>query len=62
VTESDGELQPSPWAISYDTSEIERSIKSFDASAPDFETAAMGHGVPFAQGGSQRLSELAAGL
>jgi len=62
VREADGELQPSPWAISYDTSEIERSIKSFDASAPDFETAAMGHGVPFAQGGCQRLSELAAGL
>jgi len=62
VRESDGHLEPSPWALSYDTDAVARSIRSLADSVATFETAAMGHGVPFARGGSERLAELAATL
>ena len=62
VRESDGKLRPSPWFINYDTEELVGSIRSFADRTPDFETAGLGHGVPFSRGGSDRLTELAATL
>ena len=60
VIERDGDLQPSPWLLSYDTDEVRRSIDAFVDRAPAFEVAAMGHGTPFLKGGGVRLRELAA--
>jgi len=62
VREADGKLHPSPWPVSYDTDAVAESVRSLTERAPDFETAAMGHGVPFARGGSDRLAELVAAL
>lgn len=59
VQESHGKLNPSSWAISYDTDVVRDSIVSLAERAPDFEVAAMGHGVPFIRDGSERLRELA---
>ncbi|WP_435155205.1 MBL fold metallo-hydrolase [Haladaptatus sp. DFWS20] len=59
VQESHGELKASSWVISYDTDAVRDSIVSLAERAPDFEVAAMGHGVPFIRGGSERLRELA---
>jgi glyoxylase-like metal-dependent hydrolase (beta-lactamase superfamily II) len=62
VRESDGTLRASPWLVSYDTDEVSRSIRSLADSAVTFETAAIGHGVPFSRGGSDRLADLSATL
>ncbi|MFQ3319907.1 MAG: glyoxylase-like metal-dependent hydrolase (beta-lactamase superfamily II) [Natronomonas sp.] len=59
VIEREGELQPSPWFISYDTDDVHRSIEEVVARAPDIEVAAMGHGMPFRTGGGDRLRTLA---
>ena len=59
VRESGGRLEPSRWALSYDTDEVARSIRRLADSAPDFEIAAMGHGTPIMRNGGERLRELA---
>jgi glyoxylase-like metal-dependent hydrolase (beta-lactamase superfamily II) len=59
VIERDGALRPAPWFICDDADEVDRSLRSFAAAAPDFEVAAMGHGTPFERGGSERLRQLA---
>ncbi|WP_435176031.1 MBL fold metallo-hydrolase [Halorussus sp. AFM4] len=59
VRESDGRLEPSPWAMSYDTDEVGRSLRRLVREAPDFEVAAMGHGTPIMRHGSDRLREAA---
>ncbi|WP_128476439.1 MBL fold metallo-hydrolase [Halorussus pelagicus] len=59
VREEGGKLETSPWAISYDTGEVARSVRRLSDTAPDFEVAAMGHGTPIMRGGSERLRELA---
>ncbi|MEF8808190.1 MBL fold metallo-hydrolase [Natronomonas sp.] len=59
VIERGGELRPAPWFICDDPDAVERSIESFAAAAPEFEVAAMGHGIPFKRGGSDRLRRLA---
>ena len=58
VRESRGTLHPSPWVISYDTDEVERSVRSLVERAPAFDVAAMGHGVPFTRNGSKRLASV----
>ncbi|MBX0323723.1 MBL fold metallo-hydrolase [Halomicroarcula sp. F13] len=60
VRENRGTLSASPWLISYDTGAVTRSLREFMDRVPPFEAAAMGHGVPFARGGSGRVAELAA--
>lgn len=60
VLESDGDLAPSPWYLSTDTDQVRESIRRLAEEAPDFDAAAMGHGVPFDHAGSDRLSDLAA--
>mgnify|MGYP000385529868 CR=1 FL=1 len=58
VVERGGKLQPSVWVLNYDTEAVERSIRSLVERAPAFEVAAMGHGVPFKRGGSERLADV----
>ncbi len=58
VRETGGRLQPSPWVVSYDTDDVERSLRSLVERAPAFDVAAMGHGVPFKKGGSERLADV----
>jgi len=62
VRESGGRLEPSPWVMSADTGDVERSIRSLVDRAPPFEVLGVGHGVPFKWDGHQRLADLAAGL
>ncbi|WP_134668949.1 MBL fold metallo-hydrolase [Halorussus marinus] len=62
VRERGGDLEPSPWLISYDTVAVRRSVRALADRVPDFDVAAMGHGTPILAGGSDRLRELAARL
>ncbi|HET7325356.1 MAG TPA: MBL fold metallo-hydrolase [Halococcus sp.] len=62
VFEDDAALSPSSWFVSYDTEEVEESIRSLADRAPDFEVLGMGHGIPFCRGGDERLADLAAAL
>ncbi len=59
VSESDGVLDPSEWLISYDTSEVLRSIERLSDRAPAFDVACIGHGEPLVAGGSDALAALA---
>jgi len=62
VREDDGELEPSPWYVSYDTGAVRDSVRDLAERAPDFETACVGHGDPIVGGGREALSALAASL
>ena len=62
VSESDGELKPSGWLISYDTDEVATSVRGLADRAPAFEVACVGHGEPLASGGGEALRRLAATL
>jgi len=59
VRESDGILEPSSWIISYDTGGVRRSIADLADRTPTFEVAAIGHGTPLYEGGSDALVETA---
>jgi glyoxylase-like metal-dependent hydrolase (beta-lactamase superfamily II) len=59
VVERDGRLAASPWLLSYDTDQVERSIRSLAERAPNFEVGGMGHGVPFERRAGERLAALA---
>jgi len=58
VIERNGQLEPSPWILSYDTEAVRESIHDFADRAPAVDVLAMGHGVPFVRSGSVRLAEL----
>ncbi|MDS0283417.1 MBL fold metallo-hydrolase [Haloarcula onubensis] len=58
VERGDGRFHPSPWLLSYDTEAVARSVRSLVERAPAFDVAAMGHGVPFERGGSERLADV----
>ncbi|EMA58331.1 MBL fold metallo-hydrolase [Halorubrum kocurii] len=58
VSESDGELAPSEWLISYDTDCVLDSIRDLAERAPPFEVACVGHGEPIASGGGAALEAL----
>ncbi|WP_459193773.1 MBL fold metallo-hydrolase [Halosimplex sp. J119] len=60
--ESDGELRPSPWFLSSDTDHNRASVRRLADESPNFEVAAIGHGVPFERGGADRFADLAASL
>ncbi|TKX73657.1 MBL fold metallo-hydrolase [Halorubrum sp. GN11_10-6_MGM] len=62
VAESDGDLDPSEWLISYDTDAVATSVRSLAERAPPFEVACVGHGDPLASGGSEALRRLASTL
>ena len=59
VAESDGALEASGWAMSYDTAQVRESIRRLATDAPPFEVACMGHGTPLRNGGSDALEALA---
>ncbi|PSP56132.1 MBL fold hydrolase [Halobacteriales archaeon QS_1_67_19] len=59
VREEGGRLEPSPWAVSYDTDEVRRSVRRVARQASAFEVAAMGHGTPIMRDGAARLRALA---
>jgi glyoxylase-like metal-dependent hydrolase (beta-lactamase superfamily II) len=59
VSESDGDLEPSGWLISYDTDEVATSVRGLADRAPAFEVACVGHGDPLATGGGAALRRLA---
>jgi len=59
VRESDGDLVAPPAMICYDHEQARQSIVDLADRAPDFEAACPGHGVPFKEGGSQRLVDCA---
>ena len=59
VSESDGDLSPSGWLISYDTDAVAASVRDLAERAPPFEVACVGHGEPLAAGGSEALAALA---
>ena len=59
VMESDGDLSPSPYVMSYDTTDVRVSIRTLVERGLEYEVLAMGHGVPFAEKGSERLAALA---
>ncbi|WP_436924836.1 MBL fold metallo-hydrolase [Halosimplex amylolyticum] len=60
VRESDGHLESMPWIVTDDTEQVRESVRRLAVDAPEFDVAAVGHGVPFEQGGRERFDELAA--
>ena len=62
VRETDGTLEPSPWYVSYDAGQVERSIRELADRAPSFAVAGMGHGTPLTTDGSGALERLAGSL
>lgn len=46
--------------MSYDTAQVETSVRSLAERAPAFDVLGMGHGVPFVRDGDERLADLAA--
>ncbi len=60
VRETGGRLEPSPRPLTWDVDAARASVRDLSRRAPEFDVAAMGHGVPFARGGSERLADLAA--
>ncbi|QUO46504.1 MBL fold metallo-hydrolase [Halorubrum ruber] len=60
VSESDSDLSPSGWLISYDTDAVAASVRDLAERASPFEVACVGHGDPLASGGSEALVALAA--
>lgn len=59
VRESGGRLVVPPWYLNDGTDAARESVVTFAERCPPFEVAAVGHGVPFERGGSDRLAELA---
>jgi glyoxylase-like metal-dependent hydrolase (beta-lactamase superfamily II) len=58
VRESDGKLQPSPAAISWDTTENRASIREFADWLPAVDVVAPGHGVPFREKGRKQIQAI----
>lgn len=55
VMESGGELVPTPWFICRNTAQNHDAIRTLSDRLDAFEIAAVGHGVPFVEGGDRRL-------
>lgn len=58
VWEEDGRLTPPFWLDSYEMRALRDSIRRFARETPDFDVAAMAHGTPFVEGGSDTLRRL----
>jgi glyoxylase-like metal-dependent hydrolase (beta-lactamase superfamily II) len=59
VAEEDGSLTTAPWILTYSTSENADSVHALVDSSLSFTIAAMGHGTPITENGSETLVELA---
>ncbi|WP_435099297.1 MBL fold metallo-hydrolase [Halarchaeum sp. P4] len=57
VRETDGRLEPSPWALSYDTDDVRESIDYLVRDGRAFDVACMGHGTPLVTGGKRALRD-----
>lgn len=59
VREADGEFEVPPWFLNYDQEEAEASLRSYVDRAPAVDIVCQGHGTPFVERGSDRLSAVA---
>ncbi|MFQ3320155.1 MAG: glyoxylase-like metal-dependent hydrolase (beta-lactamase superfamily II) [Natronomonas sp.] len=59
VSESEGALEASGWALSYDTGDVRESIISLSERSSPFGVACIGHGTPITTDGSDVLETLA---
>jgi glyoxylase-like metal-dependent hydrolase (beta-lactamase superfamily II) len=59
VWESDGELDPLPWAMCYDVDRNEKSLADLAERIDSFEAACVGHGDPIRTGGYDALRRAA---
>jgi glyoxylase-like metal-dependent hydrolase (beta-lactamase superfamily II) len=59
VRESNGEFEVPPWFLNYDQAEAEASLRSYVERAPGVDIVCQGHGTPFVERGSERLSAAA---
>ena len=53
-----GDLEPSPWLLSYDVGEVRASVRSLADRDLSFAAACVGHGEPLAEGGSDALARI----
>jgi glyoxylase-like metal-dependent hydrolase (beta-lactamase superfamily II) len=59
VRESDGEFGVPPWFLNYDQDQAQESLRSYVDRAPTVDIVCQGHGTPFVERGSERLSTAA---
>ena len=59
VAEEDGSLTTAPWILTYSASENADSIRALVDSGFSFTIAAMGHGTPITENGTDALLKLA---
>jgi len=59
VAEEDGSLTTASWLLAYSTSENAASVRALADSGRTFDIAAMGHGTPITENGSDALAALA---
>ena len=59
VAEEDGALTTPPWILTYNTSENADSVRTLADADLSFSIAAMGHGTPITENGTEALVELA---
>ena len=59
VAEEEGSLTTPPWIFTYSTSENADSVRALADSDLSFDIAAMGHGTPITENGSEALVEFA---
>lgn len=62
VVEYNGELRPAPWVICQDHGQVKADVISLAEQLPAFEVACPGHGVPFVEGGRDRLAACASAV
>jgi hypothetical protein len=59
VAEEDGALTTAPWILTYSKSENATSVRRLADRGLSFEIAAMGHGTPLTENGTEALADLA---
>ncbi len=57
VIESGGALKPAPWFLCRNEAQNRASVRHLQHRLEPFEIAAVGHGVPFVEGGDRRLED-----
>lgn len=62
VQEQDGAFEVPPWFLNYDQEQTEESLRSFVERSPAVDIVCQGHGTPFVEHGSDRLSAAAGTL
>ncbi len=59
VRSREGRLERSPWYLSHDAAAVRESVERLASRAPTFAVAAVGHGDPITEDGSDELVRLA---